>query len=109
MGDFGKGKGEIEDQIADVRCAFLRGTIFALTVPPLITNTALQARGPISRAAASNEVCTVFRVQIFSEKDDSLGNPLTEPSSITILRRAEEIHPTKAHGVDRRRIVKRGH
>jgi hypothetical protein len=39
----------------------------------------------------------------------SLGKPLTEPSSITIMPRAEEIHPAKAHVVDRRRIVKRGH
>jgi hypothetical protein len=107
-GRFRKGRREIEDQIADVQGSFLRA-IFALTLPPLITIAALQGSRPISRASASNGACKVFRVQISGEKDDSLGNPLTEPSSITIVRRAEEIHPTKAHVVDRRRIVKRGH
>ncbi len=69
LADFGKGIAEIEDQIADVLGSF-SVAIFALTLPPLLAMTALQARRPISRASASNGACKVFQVQISGEKDD---------------------------------------
>jgi hypothetical protein len=50
-----------------------------------------------------------FEPDFPGKKRISLGNPLTEPFPITIMPSAEEIHSAKAHVVDRRRIVKRGH
>ena len=59
--------------------------------------------------AAQNPACKLYRVYFFTKNGISGANPLTGRGAIIIMPRAEEIHSAKAHVVDRRRIVKRGH
>jgi hypothetical protein len=105
MGDFGKRRTEI----GSARFNYDLRTILAVIPVPLMTKSRSRCQIIEVQDFCAKRSRQKFFVEFPLKKMISLANQLTASSSITIVRGAEEIHSTKAHVVDRRRIVKRGH